>query len=122
MSVKRELRRRFRQLLVVWIGGLIVIAASAGCTDGVDSQAFPDPPSPTSTGCELPARLAEAVELGVMTEEEACRTVRKGEQATEARQGAPDFPEGPSLVVEGSVNQEWVAQCRTGSFPVGEGY
>src|SRR5262245_35153175 len=64
MSVKRELRRRFRQLLVVWIGGLIVIAASAGCTDGVDSQAFPDPPSPTSTGCELPARLAEAVELG----------------------------------------------------------
>ena len=78
-------------------------------------------PSPSS-GCEIPDRVAQAIELGALSEKEACRIVRRGEQAIEARLGPPDFLEGPSLVIEGSVNQRWVAQCRTGSFPVGEGY
>jgi hypothetical protein len=87
------------------------------------ADSSPSSPSP-SNGCEIPHKLAGAIELGAqaLTGEEACRIVRQGQQEIEARQGPPDFPEGPSLVIEGSVNQEWVTQCRTGSFPLGEGY
>ena len=56
-----------------------------------------------------------------MTEKEAC-----GIQKTLRELGPePDFavPEVRlGLLVEGTVYEKWVAQCRTGSFPIGEGY
>ena len=75
---------------------------------------------PTS-GCQLADRQARAVELGWVTEKEAC-----GIEKTLRELGPePDIalPEGRlGLLIEGTAYEKWVAQCRTGSFPIGEGY
>ena len=124
LSVRRQRRRIAAATGLIAAGVIMAAALGSVARPEASPEILPpsaDSPSPSS-GCEIPDRLAQAIEMGALTEEEACRIVRRGEQAIEARQRPPDFPEGPSLVIEGSVNQEWVAQCRTGSFPVGEGY
>ena len=68
----------------------------------------------------------EEVERGFLTEERACECARATERMRKIRQGiiTPDysFPEGPSLVVEGQVDDGSVAECRAGTYDSGDAY
>jgi hypothetical protein len=115
-------RRRGRIAVAAGVATAVVAAGVAAFGTVVHPEAFPGvgPASdPSGSGCEIPERWAPAVESGALSEEEACQAVLEGEGEIAARQGGPvdyRFPEGPSLVIQGTVNETWVTECRNGTF------
>lgn len=117
--------RRRRRIAVVVSGlvaaGVIIVGAAIG--SAVQDGTSTDPSSPRpSSGCEIPDRWAPAIEAGALTKEKACQELHPGEQEIPTAPHVMHSPEGPSLAIEDWVHEEWIAQCRTGSFPIGEGY
>lgn len=120
----------FKALLVGLVVGLFGAAtgyavANGGGDSGASRYSMDSLQTSTSgdvsNGCEIPDELQQDIAAGGLTEERACEWVRLGERAITARQGPPDFSEGPSLVIEGSVHDDMVAACRAGTFNSGEG-
>ena len=125
----RRRRRRIAAAAGLAVVGVVLAGAAIGSV--VQPEASPKiGPAPASStgsgGCVVPDRFAEEVEMGLMTEERACEVGRFMERARAIRDGlvTPDysFPEGPSLVVEGQVHDDTVAECRAGTYDSGDGF
>jgi hypothetical protein len=121
--------RVFLVALVVGVSGAsagYAVANGGENSGGSPSANSPQASSTGSGGCVIPDRFADEVEMGLMTEERACQVVRDMERARAIREGliTPDydFPEGPSLVIEGYVHEDSVAECRAGTYDSGDGF
>jgi hypothetical protein len=64
----------------------------------------------------LTEQLAHGVELGAVTEEQACRLAKAGEEENEARQEPQN---GGIFDIEGKVQADMVADCRAGTSDFG---
>jgi hypothetical protein len=128
----RALRRRRRRIVItagLATAGVVIAGAALGSVvrpnasppekiapaDTPSNPPSPPPSSDTSSGCQLSDTLAEVVDLGMMTRKEACRVVKRGEQAEYAREHPEEFSKyGGQLVVEGYAHADLVADCRAG--------
>ena len=115
-------RRRRRIVVVTGLvaAGVVIMGAAIG--SAVQERASSDSSSPVpSSGCEIPDRWTPAIEAGALNKEKACQELRPGQQEIPTTPQVMHSPEGPSLAIEDWVHEEWIPQCRTGSFPLGEG-
>ncbi len=121
---RQGMRRRRRRIAATT--GLIAIAlvvVGAAIGTAVRQEASPEPSSPSpSSDCEIPEQWVPAIEAGALTEEKACQELQPGDQQIPTAPHVMHNPGGPSLVIEGWLHKGWLAQCRNGSFPLGEGY
>jgi len=120
----RRRRRRIAASIGLVAAGVVVAAVALGSAVQSESSS-PEPPAPAASNpsspepsddCVLTEQLAHGVELGAITEEQACQLAKAGEQENEARQEPPN---GGVFAIEGEVQEDMVADCRAGTSDFG---
>jgi hypothetical protein len=109
----------FRVVLAGLVVGVFGAGAGLAAAQGNASSAGAPQPSRSDRdrNCELPREYVELVKVGALTEKEACeRLLEDRQRAGEGGTGTPDFPEGPSLVMEAYAPPKLVGQCRDGTY------
>ena len=121
----RRRRRRIAAAAGLAAAAVVIVGAAIGSAVQSESSS-PEPPAPAasdpvspapSDGCVLTHQLAHGVELGAVTEEQACQLAEAGEQENEARQEPQN---GGVFAIEGKVQEDMVADCRAGTSDFGE--
>ena len=117
-------RRRRRIAATTALIAVAVVIAGAVLGSAVRPEASPEiGPGPASTtepdGCVIPTRFESDVESGLLTEEKACEYARAMDGLATPEHS---FPGGPSIVVEGQVHEDTVAECRAGTYDSGDSF